>query len=187
MEKKSVRGVGLGVGVRGRLSSEYQKPPKTQNRCRWRRTTSSRSEYLIAMTVSLKSMALPSRPEENSTSATNEFPGNFSKRNTICHARFSPKRGFVSAEGDDGGSGEFVAAAQCSSTSSRMVFPQPPVESVASWLTAFAINAVVGDLGDFIVEGSGVGRATLKLPTTLRSAHFTLAVWMTPLLLWRMS
>lgn len=43
---------------------------------------------------------------------------------------------------------------QCVISTARSVFPPTPVESAASSLTAFAVGAVIGDLGDFIIEGS---------------------------------
>ena len=42
--------------------------------------------------------------------------------------------------------------------SSTISFPSIPQESVASYLAAFAVAAVVGDLGDFIIEGSRAAR-----------------------------
>ena len=33
-------------------------------------------------------------------------------------------------------------------------FPPSPNESISSWLCAFAVSVIVGDLGDFIIEGS---------------------------------
>jgi len=47
---------------------------------------------------------------------------------------------------------------QTSSRSPSLMFPTSPEESVSSWLAAFAIGAVVGDLGDFIIEGSRAAR-----------------------------
>jgi tetratricopeptide (TPR) repeat protein len=43
---------------------------------------------------------------------------------------------------------------QTPSKPTSVLFPPHPEENVSSWLAAFAIAAIVGDLGDFIVEGS---------------------------------
>lgn len=107
---------------------------------------------LLVFGTRLRSEIGDSIGARNDINLAKEKYSNFAKLPGDCRIPLAEARAYFS-EGNIDTAAKFWHT-QALSKASPMLFPSLPEEVVSSWLAAFAISAVVGDLGDFIVDGS---------------------------------